>query len=243
MGDFIMIIDVEKIEKLLADESISAYEIESKTGVNRTILAKLRRGEADLDNMTLKNLKKIMKYIKMEESKMEITKYELRMATAEVKKEELHEGITQEQNDIMSEIVKEFDNLEDAKAVLAEYESSVYDLGHGKYEVTEYYVEINEYEVIDGEEYIKPVSEVIFAKGDYHTEHKWLGNFGDYDLTKMDNDILVEFHENVNRKNVVKYLPDYDLNTFEELVEEFEDAESMDERESKLFAINDLLGI
>lgn len=243
MGDFIMIIDVEKIEKLLADESISAYEIESKTGVNRTILAKLRRGEADLDNMTLKNLKKIMKYIKMEESKMEITKYELRMATAEVKKEELHEGITQEQNDIMSEIVKEFDNLEDAKAALAEYESSVYDLGHGKYEVTEYYVEINEYEVIDGEEYIKPVSEVIFAKGDYHTEHKWLGNFGDYDLTKMDNDILVEFHENVNRKNVVKYLPDYDLNTFEELVEEFEDAESMDERESKLFAINDLLGI
>lgn len=98
MGDFIMIIDVEKIEKLLADESISAYEIESKTGVNRTILAKLRRGEADLDNMTLKNLKKIMKYIKMEESKMEITKYELRVATAEVKKEELHEGITQEQN-------------------------------------------------------------------------------------------------------------------------------------------------
>lgn len=238
-----MIIDVEKIEKLLADESISAYEIESKTGVNRTILAKLRRGEADLDNMTLKNLKKIMKYIKMEESKMEITKYELRVATAEVKKEELHEGITQEQNDIMSEIVKEFDNLEDAKAALAEYKSSVYDLGHGKYEVTEYYVEINEYEVIDGEEYIKPVSEVIFAKGDYHTEHKWLGNFGDYDLTKMDNDILVEFHENVNRKNVVKYLPDYDLDTFEELVEEYEDAEDMDERESKLFAINDLLGI
>ena len=243
MGDFIMIIDVEKIEKLLADESISAYEIESKTGVNRTILAKLRRGEADLDNMTLKNLKKIMKYIKMEESKMEITKYELRVATAEVKKEELHEGITQEQNDIMSEIVKVFDNLEDAKAALAEYESTVYVLGHGKFEVTEYYIEINEYEVIDGEEYIRPVSEVIFAKGDYHTEHKWLGNFGDYDLTKMDNDILVEFHENVNRKNVVKYLPDYDLDTFEELVEEYEDAEDMDERESKLFAINDLLGI
>lgn len=63
-----MIIDVEKIEKLLADENISAYEIESKSGVNRTILAKLRRGEADLDNMTLKNLKKLMEYIGTEEN-------------------------------------------------------------------------------------------------------------------------------------------------------------------------------
>lgn len=58
-----MIIDTEKIEKLLADETISAYEIESKSGVNRTILAKLRRGEADLDNMTLKNLKKLADFI------------------------------------------------------------------------------------------------------------------------------------------------------------------------------------
>lgn len=63
-----MFIDTEKIEKLLADESISAYEIESKSGVNRTILAKLRRGEADLDNMTLKNLKKLMEYIEREEN-------------------------------------------------------------------------------------------------------------------------------------------------------------------------------
>lgn len=63
-----MIIDVKKIEMLLADETISAYEIESKSGVNRTILTKLRRGEADLDNMTLKNLKKIMKYIETEEN-------------------------------------------------------------------------------------------------------------------------------------------------------------------------------
>ena len=238
-----MIIDVEKIKDLLADETVSAYEIEKYSGLNRMTITNLRNGDADLMRLGLGSALKLMKYIEMEESKMEITKYELRVATAEVKKEELHEGITQEQNDIMSEIIKEFDNLEEAKAALAEYESSVYDLGRGKYEVTEYYVEINEYEVIDGEEYIKPVSEVIFAKGDYHTEHKWLGNFGDYDLTKMDNDILVEFHENVNRKNVVKYLPDYDLDTFEELVEEYEDADDMDERESKLFAINDLLGI
>ncbi|CAI3322909.1 helix-turn-helix domain-containing protein [Enterococcus cecorum] len=63
-----MIIDTKKIEKLLADESISAYEIESKSGVNRTILTKLRRGEAELDNMTLKNLKKLMEYIERKEN-------------------------------------------------------------------------------------------------------------------------------------------------------------------------------
>lgn len=163
------IIDVEKIEKLLADESISAYEIESKSGVNRTILTKLRRGEADLDNMTLKNLKKIASYIEMEESIMEITKYELRESSAVVKKEDVYEGCTLDRpGDIFTEVVKEFDNLEDAKKALAEYESTVYDLGHGKYEVTEYYVEINEYEVIDGEEYIEPIGEIIFAKGNYN---------------------------------------------------------------------------
>lgn len=63
-----MIIDTEKIEKLLADETVSAYEIESKSGVNRTVLTKLRRGEADLDNMTLKNLKKLMEYIERKEN-------------------------------------------------------------------------------------------------------------------------------------------------------------------------------
>ena len=63
-----MIIDTEKIEKLLADETVSAYEIESKSGVNRTVLTKLRRGEAELDNMTLKNVKKLMEYIEREEN-------------------------------------------------------------------------------------------------------------------------------------------------------------------------------
>ena len=63
-----MLIDTKKIEKLLADETVSAYEIESKSGVNRTILTKLRRGEAELDNMTLKNVKKLMEYIEREEN-------------------------------------------------------------------------------------------------------------------------------------------------------------------------------
>ena len=172
-----------------------------------------------------------------------VTKIELRMAIAEVKKEELHEGVTQEQNDMCPKIIQTFDNLEDALAELENYQSSVYDMGGDKFEVTEYYIEVSRYDEIDGLQVGVIDSEAYFAKGDYHTEHKFLGNFGDYYLTKMDNDILVEFHENVNRKNVVKYLPDYDLDTFEELVEEYEDAEDMDERESKLFAINDLLGL
>lgn len=238
-----MIIDTKKIEKLLADESISAYEIESKSGVNRTVLTKLRRGEAELDNMTLKNLKKLATYIDTEENTMRVEKIELKEASVEIKKEYIHEGCTQEHGDICADTLKEFDNLEDALAELENYQSSVYDMGGGKFEVTEYYVEVSRYDEVYGEPAGIVDVDAYFAKGDYHTEHKWLGNFGDYDLTKMDNDILVEFHENVNRENVVKYLPDYDLDTFEELVEEYEDAEDMDERNSKLFAINDLLGI
>lgn len=237
------IINVDKIEKLLADESVSAYGIEKVTGVSRDTISKIRRGQSDLENLSIKNALKLMEYVKMEENTMKVTKIELKEARVEVRKEDIHEGCTQEHGDICADTLKEFDNLEDAKKELENYQSSVYDMGGGKYEVTEYYVEVSRYDEIDGEPVGVIDSEAYFAKGDYHTEHKFLGNFGDYYLTKMDNDILVEFHENVNRKNVVKYLPDYDLDTFEELVEEYEDADDMDERESKLFAINDLLGI
>ncbi|WP_420285507.1 hypothetical protein ACN08A_04515 [Enterococcus cecorum] len=237
------IIDLEKIEKLLADESKSAYGIEKVSGISRDIVAKLRRGDIKMENLTIKNASKLMNYVEYDESIVKKEDIELRMAVAEVKKNEIHKGVTQEQNDMCPTIIKEFDNLEDALAELKNYQSSVYDLGHGKFEVTEYYIEVSRYDEIDGEPVGVIDSEAYFAKGDYHTEHKFLGDFGDYDLTKMDNDILVEFHENVNRKDVVKYLPDYDLDTFEELVEEYEDAEDTDERESKLFAINDLLGI
>ena len=162
------IINVNKIEKLLADENVSAYGIEKVTGVSRDTISKIRRGQSDLENLSIKNALRLMEYVKYEETKMEITKYELRVATAEVKKDKLHEGVTQEQNDIMSEIIKEFDNLEDAKAALENYETKVEYLGRGKYYVTEYYVEVNDYEVIDGEEYIESVGEVIFAKGNYN---------------------------------------------------------------------------
>lgn len=238
-----MIIDVEKIEKLLADESKSAYGIEKVSGISRDIVAKLRRGDIKMENLTIKNASKLMNYVEYDESIVKKKDIELRMAVAEVRKADIHEGITQEQNDMSPTIIKAFDNLEDALAELENYRSIVYDLRNGKYEVTEYYIEVSRYNEIDGEPVGVIDSEAYFAKGYYHTEHKFLGDFGDYYLTKMDNDILVEFHENVNHKNVVKYLPDYDLDTFEELVEEYEDAEDTDERESKLFAINDLLGI
>ncbi|CAI3461587.1 hypothetical protein CIRMBP1304_01576 [Enterococcus cecorum] len=237
------IIDLEKIEKLLADESKSAYGIEKVSGISRDIVSKLRRGDIKMENLTIKNATRLMDYVKYEESIVKKEDIELRMAVAEVKKDDIHEGVTQEQNDMCPTIIKTFDNLEDAKAALEDYQSSVYDLRNGKFEVTEYYIEVSRYDEIDGEPVGVIDSEAYFAKGDYHTEHEFLGDFGDYYLTKMDNDILVEFHENVNRENVVKYLPDYDLDTFEELVEEYEDADDMDERESKLFAINDLLGI
>ena len=237
------IINVNKIEKLLADESVSAYGIEKVTSVSRDTISKIRRGQSDLENLSIKNALKLMEYVKMEENTVKVTKIELKEARVEVKKNEIHEGCTQEHGDICADTLKEFDNLEDAKKELENYQSSVYDMGGGKFEVTEYYIEVSRYDEVYGEPVGIVDVDAYFAKGDYHTEHKWLGNFGDYDLTKMDNDILVEFHENVNRKNVVKYLPDYDLDSFEELVEEYEDTDDMDERESKLFAINDLLGI
>ena len=159
------------------------------------------------------------------------------------KKEKIYEGITQEQNDMCPTIIKAFDNLEDALAELENYQSSVYDLRNGKYEVTEYYIEVSRYDEIDGEPVGVIDSEAYFAKGDYHTECKLLGNFGDYDLIKRDNDIEIDFHENVNRKNRTKYLTNSEINWLLDLVDEFDNTEDGDEAESILFAINDLLGL
>lgn len=65
MGDFIMIIDVKKIEKLLTDESVSAYGIEKVTGVSRDTISKIRRGDAQLENLSIKNALKLMEYIEL----------------------------------------------------------------------------------------------------------------------------------------------------------------------------------
>lgn len=238
-----MIIDTKKIEKLLADETISAYEIESKSGVNRTVLTKLRRGEAELDNMTLKNLKKIATYIETEENTMKVEKIELKEARVEIKKEYIHEGCTQEHGDICADTLKEFSNLDDAKKELENYQSNVYDMGGGKFEVTEYYIEVSRYDEVYGEPAGIVDVEAYFAKGDYHTERVYLGDFGDYDLVKRDNDIEIEFHENVNRENRTKYLSDAEVNWLLDLVDEFDDAEDTDEREQAVLTINNLLGI
>lgn len=69
MGDFIMIIDVEKIKSLLADESISAYGIEKVTGVSRDTISKIRRGDAQLENLSIRNALKLMKYIELKNAK------------------------------------------------------------------------------------------------------------------------------------------------------------------------------
>lgn len=123
------------------------------------------------------------------------------------------------------------------------YQSGVYDLGGGIYEVTEFYVEVSQYDDINGIQVGIVETEAYFAKGDYHTECKWLGNFGDYDLIKRDNDIEIDFHENVNRKNRTKYLTNSEINWLLDLVDEFDNTEDGDEAESILFAINDLLGL
>ena len=144
MGDFIMIIDLEKIKALLTDESVSAYGIEKLTGVSRDTISKIRRGDAQIENLSIKNALKLMKYIEMmEESNME----------------------------------------------------------------------------------------------------KWLGNFRDYDLKILGNEIKINFHENVNRKSRTKYLTNDEISSLLNMVDEYDEANDMDERESVLFGINDLLGI
>lgn len=237
------IIDLEKIEKLLADESKSAYGIEKVSGISRDIVSKLRRGDIKMENLTIKNASRLMNYVEYDESIIKKEDIELRMAVAEVKKDEIHEGVTQEQTDMCPTIIKTFSNLEDALAELKNYQSSVYDLGHGKFEVTEYYIEVSRYDEIDGEPVGVIDSEAYFAKGDYHTERIELGDFGDYDLVKRDNDIYIEFHENVNRKNFTKYLSDPELNWLLDLVDDFNDSETGDEQEQAVLDINNLLGI
>lgn len=239
----IKIIDLEKIEKLLADENVSAYGIEKVSGISRDIVSKLRRGDIKMENLTIKNATRLMEYVKYEESIVKKEDIELRMAVSEVRKADIHEGVTQEQNDMCPTIIKTFDNLEDALAELENYQSSVYDLRNGKFEVTEYYIEVSRYDEIDGEPVGVIDSEAYFAKGDYHTERKYLGDFGDYDLVKRDNDIEIGFHENVNRENRTKYLTDGEVNWLLDLVDEFDDAEDTDEREQAVLSINNLLGI
>ena len=83
-------------------------------------------------------------------------KFELKANTIEVKysiRDEIKEGITTTEDDRDDKVIASFDNLEDAKAELSKYDSSIRELsgGAGKYyEVREYYIEENIYDD-DGE--------------------------------------------------------------------------------------------
>ena len=83
-------------------------------------------------------------------------KFELRKNSIEVSwknRKTIKEGITTTQDDQYPEIVKSFDNLEDAKNELQKYKSNIRELsgGVGKYYlIEEYYIEENTYDK-DGE--------------------------------------------------------------------------------------------
>ena len=83
-------------------------------------------------------------------------KFELRKNSIEVSwknRKTIKEGITTTQDDQYPEIVKSFDNLEDAKNELQKYKSNIRELsgGAGKYYlIEEYYIEENTYDK-DGE--------------------------------------------------------------------------------------------
>lgn len=57
------IINLKQINQLIENEHISAYSIEKETGFSRDRLAKIRRGDIDLDNVSLKSLKQLKSYV------------------------------------------------------------------------------------------------------------------------------------------------------------------------------------
>ena len=57
------IINLKQINQLIANENISAYSIEKEAGFSRDRLAKIRRGDIDLDNVSLKSLKQLQSFI------------------------------------------------------------------------------------------------------------------------------------------------------------------------------------
>ena len=57
------IINLKQINQLIENEHISAYSIEKETGFSRDRLAKIRRRDIDLDNVSLKSLKQLQSYV------------------------------------------------------------------------------------------------------------------------------------------------------------------------------------
>ena len=79
-------------------------------------------------------------------------KYEIIKNTREISyknRKEIKEGCTLEQDNMMPEIIKSFDNKDEALKELKSYESDIKRLSGAAgtyYNVTEYYVEENEYD-------------------------------------------------------------------------------------------------
>lgn len=58
-----MIIKTEQIKEVLFNKAISANSLETKTGVSRSAISRLRNGERQFENLTLDTLMKIQKWI------------------------------------------------------------------------------------------------------------------------------------------------------------------------------------
>lgn len=64
------IINLNQIKQLLNDHSISAYKIGKESGMPRQNISSLRRGDIDLDNLSLKSLKQLQSFINKGETNM-----------------------------------------------------------------------------------------------------------------------------------------------------------------------------
>lgn len=64
------IINLNQIKQLLNDHSISAYKIGKESGMPRQNISSLRRGDIDLDNVSLKSLKQLQSFINKGETNM-----------------------------------------------------------------------------------------------------------------------------------------------------------------------------
>lgn len=52
----------KEIEKLL-NSPVTAYEIESKTGVDRSVITRLRNGERSVEKLTVQTAQKLLNFI------------------------------------------------------------------------------------------------------------------------------------------------------------------------------------
>ena len=66
-----MIINTTQVEMVLNNKAIPAYSLEAETGVSRDRISKLRRGDIKFENMSLKTIMKIQKWIDDENYKFQ----------------------------------------------------------------------------------------------------------------------------------------------------------------------------